>query len=253
MANAYLIQSEPQGDKCATFAHVRKTFLRARPEPGSLVVFPEMFATGFLTHPDESLAETLDEESSPTIEFLQSLADETRCLVLGGGIEKFAHGDFRFRNWTGIFSPGHSQPEKIYRKRHPFADEQALFSPGTSAVLFGWKDFTVSPFVCFDLRFPEDFREMRRQGANLFCIQAEWPRAREMHFQTLLRARAIENQCYVLACGRAGKDFANSYAFGPNGEEILKGDPEEGAFSVSLDVEAVVTARRNFPLPEFRA
>lgn len=249
MASVYLIQSEPQSDKASSFAHMREMVLRASPEPGSLIVFPEMFATGFLTRPEESLAETIEPES-PTVRFLQHLADETGCLVLGGGIEKFSQGDFVFRNWTGIFEPGQSLPQKIYRKRHPFADEQKRFAPGNSAVLFGWENFTVSPFICFDLRFPEDFREMRRQGSSLFCIQAEWPRTRVMHFETLLRARAIENQCYVLACGRAGKEFANSCAFGPNGEELFKASAEENAYRVALDAEEVAFARKNFPLPD---
>ncbi len=248
MASAYLIQSEPQSDKASSFAHTREMVLRASPEPGSLIVFPEMFATGFLTRPEESLAETIEPES-PTVRFLQHLADETGCLVLGGGIEKFSQGNFAFRNWTGIFEPGLSLPKKIYRKRHPFADEQKRFAPGNSAVLFGWKNFTASPFICFDLRFPEDFRSARRSGASLFTIQAEWPRMREMHFKTLLRARAIENQCYVLAAARPGTDFANSCAFDPNGDEISKGSPEEGVRSVSLNIEDVLTARRNFPVP----
>ncbi len=249
MANAYLVQSEPQGDKRATFSHVREMLLRASPEPGSLVVFPEMFATGFLTRPEESLAETLGGEDSPTVRFLQNLSDETDCLVLGGGIEKFQSENFRFRNWTGFFAPGESGPMAIYRKRHPFAGEAELFRPGESAVFLDWKGFCVSPAICFDLRFPEDFREARRTGASLFSVQAEWPRERAMHFRTLLRARAIENQCYVLAAARAGTGFANSCAFGPNGEEILKGSSEEAVFSVSLDIERVLTARRDFPVP----
>lgn len=249
MASAYLIQSEPQSDKASSFAHTREMVLRASPEPGSLIVFPEMFATGFLTHPDESLAETLDGESSPTVRFLQNLSDETGCLVLGGGIEKFSQGDFRFRNWTGFFEPGECAPKAIYRKRHPFADEAELFRPGDSAVFLDWKGFCVSPAICFDLRFPEDFRSARRSGASLFTIQAEWPRTREMHFKTLLRARAIENQCYVLAAARPGTGFANSCAFDPSGEEISKGSPEEGVRSVSLDIEDVLTVRRNFPVP----
>ncbi len=249
MANAYLIQSEPQGDKGATFSHVRETLLRITPEPGSLVIFPEMFATGFLTHPDESLAETLDGENSPTIRFLQDLSNETDCLVLGGGIEKFPSDTFRFRNWTGFFAPGACAPKAIYRKRHPFADEAELFRPGDSAVFLDWKGFCVSPAICFDLRFPEDFRCARRSGASLFTIQAEWPREREMHFRTLLRARAIENQCYVLAAARSGTSFANSCAFGPNGEEISNSSPEESVLSVSLDIEDVLTARRDFPVP----
>ena len=86
-------------------------------------------------------------------------------------------------------------------------------------------------------------------GADLITVQAEWPRSRDLHFKTLLRARAIENQCYVLGCGRAGEGFANSAAYDPNGEEIFKADASESVFCVSLFLEKVKEARRNFPLP----
>lgn len=249
MANAYLVQSQPLPEgKEATFAHTRKMVLDARPLSGSLILFPEMFATGFLTRPEIALAETLEPEKSPTIRFLQGLADETGCGVLGGGIENFREGNFHFRNWTGFFEPGHSKPVAVYRKRHPFADERALFSPGTSQELFQWENFLVSPAICFDLRFPEDFRTARKKGASLLTLQAEWPREREAHFSTLLRARAIENQCYVLAAARAGSAFANSCAFGPNGEKILRAAPEENVLRVSLDAETVKRERERFPL-----
>lgn len=251
MANAYLVQTKPLPEgKSATFAYARDLVLSARPQPGNLILFPEMFATGFSTRPESALAETLEPENSPTIRFLQGLADETKCGVLGGGIEEYRKENFRFRNWTGFFEPGLSKPVAVYRKRHPFADEGVLFSPGTSQKLFRWENFRVSPAICFDLRFPEDFRRARKKGANLLTVQAEWPKVREAHFYTLLRARAIENQCYVLAAARAGNAFANSLAFGPNGEEILRAPPEENVYRVSLTAESVKRARESFPLPE---
>lgn len=248
MANAYLIQMQPaKTGKADSFTHARELILQANPAPESLLIFPEMFATGFTTHPTLSDSEKISADA-PTFCFLQNLASETKCHVLGGGIENFSSGNFRFRNWTIAFDKNGS-PLTIYRKRHPFASEAEEFSAGTEIVNFNWQNFSVFPFICFDLRFPEDFRRARKMGADLITVQAEWPRSRDLHFKTLLRARAIENQCYVLGCGRAGEGFANSAAYDPNGEEIFKADASESVFCVSLFLEKVKEARRNFPLP----
>lgn len=250
MANAIFIQMQPSPKgKEASFEKARQMALQASPAPGSLILLPEMFATGFLTRPDPSLAENLETSLGQTQRFLQALADETRCTVLGGGIEAFPFGNFHFRNWTGLFEPGKTSPRVLYRKRHPFADEAELFSPGKELVHFNWDGFKAFPFICFDLRFPEDFRKARALGASLLTIQAEWPASRALHFKTLLRARAIENQCYVLACSRAGEAFATSSAFGPNGEELLSAPSTEDVFRVSLEEDFVKEARQKFPLP----
>ena len=234
--------------KQRTFEHARSLISKEAPRPGSLLVFPEMFATGFLTRPSQELAENVSPEF-PTFRFLQDLAKETQCTVLGGGIENFSQIDFRFRNWTAAFAATGENPLAIYRKSHPFADEAALFAPGTETVSFFWDGFCAFPFICFDLRFPEDFRKARKAGASLFIVQAEWPQSRDTHFKTLLRARAIENQCFVLACARAGSAFASSCAFDPNGNELLVANHEEKIFSVELSANDVLCARQAFPLP----
>ncbi len=250
MASAYLVQMQPiPGDKGRTLEHARDLVSDASPEQGGLIVFPEMFATGFLENPSEALAEDIGNPDSPTRSFLQRLADETKCSVLGGGIEKFPCGKFPFRNWTGIFSPGEDSPISVYRKRHPFAGEALRFSPGKELTGFEWNGLRCFPFLCFDLRFPEDFRRARLWGASLFTVQAEWPRCREGHFSTLLRARAIENQAYVLATSRAGENFAPSRAFAPDGSEMFPPDFREGVFALSVDPNTVSIRRQEFPLP----
>lgn len=236
------------GDKASSFEHARELVTAASPESGGLILFPEMFATGFWENPPESLAEDIANPEAPTRSFLQRLSDETECLVLGGGIEKFPLGKFLFRNWTGIFVPGEDSPVAVYRKLHPFAGEALRFSPGKDLAKFEWNGLSCFPFLCFDLRFPEDFRRARLLGASLFTVQAEWPKCREEHFVTLLRARAIENQAYALAVSRAGNDFATSRAFAPDGAEILIADFREGVHSLSIDPNAVSTLRREFPL-----
>lgn len=250
MSSAILIQTQPSPHgKEATFEKVRQMVLAAKPTPGSLILLPEMFATGFLTNPPSSFAENLETSTAQTPHFLQTLADETQCSILGGGIEAVRLGKFLYRNWTGLFEPGKRSPQVLYRKRHPFADEAELFSPGEELVSFEWNGFQTFPFICFDLRFPEDFRKARALGASLLTVQAEWPASRALHFKTLLRARAIENQCYVLACSRAGEGFATSSAFGPNGEELLDANFAENVFHISLDLKSVQESRKNFPLP----
>ncbi len=250
MANAILIQMQPSPNgKEASFEKARQMALLSNPAPGSLILLPEMFATGFLPKPESSLAENLETSDAQTAHFLQALASETRCFVLGGGIEAFSQGEFQFRNWTGLFEPGKKFPRALYRKRHPFAEEAELFSPGNELAHFEWEGFQAFPFICFDLRFPEDFRKARILGASLLTVQAEWPASRALHFKTLLRARAIENQCYILACSRAGKDFATSSAFGPNGEELLDANCAENVFQVAISVQHVQKSREKFPLP----
>jgi len=250
MSSAILIQMQPSPNgKEASFEKARRMVLRANPTPGSLILLPEMFATGFVTDPAPSLAENLETSTAETPLFLQALADETRCSILGGGIESISLEKFSFRNWTGLFEPGKTLPKTLYRKRHPFADEARLFAPGKDLASFDWDGFRVFPFICFDLRFPEDFRKARALGASLLTVQAEWPASRALHLKTLLRARAIENQCYVLACSRAGEGFATSSAFGPNGEELLDANFAENVFCISLDLQFVQESRKNFPLP----
>lgn len=247
MPKAYLVQMQPCPRKEDSFAKARALIKDAAPESESLILLPEMFSTGFCTRPDSALAEEIRPESL-TVKFLQSLADEFRSNVLGGGIEA-AHGEKPFRNWTGIFSPGGRGPLTVYRKRHPFADEANLFLSGKALTKFSWAGFSAFPFLCFDLRFPEDFRAAREAGASLFAIEAEWPAERELHFETLLRARAIENQCAVIACCRAGNSFAKSRAFGPAGEELFSSDHGESVFVVELQISGVLEARAKFPLP----
>lgn len=251
MAIAYLVQTQPsQNGKTSSFENTRRLIERASPVPGSLIALPEMFATGFLTDPQPSLAENLKEFNSPTSHFLQSLANETECAVLGGGIELFESKQFSFRNWTGLFLPGKTVPEILYRKRHPFAEETLRFSPGTEIVSFSWAGFQCFPFICFDLRFPEDFRLARLHNASLFIVEAEWPQIREEHFSTLLQARAIENQAYVLACSRSGEAFAPSCAFSPSGKKLLQASHSENVYKVEMDSAEVQRTRKDFPLPQ---
>jgi omega-amidase len=95
-----------------------------------------------------------------------------------------------------------------YAKVHPFTfgREPEAFEGGDGVVTYAWGGLTVCPAVCYDLRFPELFRHGLMRGAEVFCLGANWPDARQAHWRALAMARAIENQAFVLAVNRVGRD-----------------------------------------------
>ena len=173
----------------------------ARPEPGSLVVLPEMFATGF----SMNVAQIAEAKNGPTLEFLSSLSQKYGIFTLGGVVTQGRGGKGR-NEAIGCGPEGETLAR--YAKMHPFrfAGETEHYEPGEAIEIFEWRDFRAAPFVCYDLRFPEAFREAVRSGVELLIVIANWPHAREAHWLALLRARAIENLCYVVGVNRAGND-----------------------------------------------
>jgi predicted amidohydrolase len=119
----------------------------------------------------------------------------------------------------------------------------------------------VSPFICYDLRFPEIFRISTRGGAEILVVIANWPQAREMHWLALLRARAIENQCYVAGVNRVGRDpnveySGRSVIIDPRGEIMADAGNKQLIISTEFDLSALRDYRRQFPAltdirPEF--
>ena len=141
-----------------------------------------------------------------------------------------------------------------YTKLHPFtlSGERDHYEAGLEIITFACGGFTIAPFICYDLRFPEVFRHAARRGANFFTVIANWPMARLDHWLTLLRARAIENQCYVLGVNRSGQDPSllypgRSMLVDPNG--IVQADcgPEEGVLLAQANPALVQTTRKRLP------
>ena len=151
-----------------------------------------------------------------------------------------------------------------YAKMHPFSygTEARHYERGSEAALFAWQGFTVAPLICYDLRFPEVFRAAVQAGADVFCILANWPEARTDHWETLLKARAIENQAYVLGVNRCGNDLSLHYGggsrvFGPKGELLAEAGVGEGKVEARLDKAASEQWRQEFRVlddihPRFR-
>src|SRR5262245_57761785 len=167
-----------------------------------------MFATGFSMNTG-AIAETY---GGSTEQFLAETAREFGIFLMAGAA--MLGRDGRARNKALVFTPT-GELLAFYAKMRPFTPGGELehYTPGERSTSFRWEDITVSPFVCYDLRFPELFREAAAaQRPELFTVIANWPDKRVHHWLALLQARAIENQAYVVGVNRIGTDPYYHYA-----------------------------------------
>lgn len=236
-------------DKTANFRRVDALVEAAQLPPGTLLLLPEMFATGF-TMNAAAVAEPLD---GPTAAFLSELARRRRIVVQGGVVVRDA-GGAQPRNEALVFGADGRRLAR-YAKTHlfSFAGEPAHYAPGESGIVFNWQEATVAPAICYDLRFPELFRRAVRDGAEVLSLIACWPAPREEHWLALLRARAIENQCFVAAANRCGRD-PSGLAYGgrsqiidPRGAVLADAGSQEGVIQAGIDLESQRRYRREFP------
>ncbi|MAE64478.1 MAG: amidohydrolase [Phycisphaeraceae bacterium] len=215
--------------------------------PGSLIVLPEMFATGFSL----DVGTTSEASDGPSHGWLAALARHYAAYVVGGVVT--LGDDGRGRNDAVVYGPGGSEIAR-YCKLHPFSygKETERFEAGSRLASFQWGDLAVAPFVCYDLRFPEAFRCAVRRGAELLLVIANWPAARAQHWCTLLKARAIENQCYVVGVNRCGRDPNLDYAgrsaiLDPRGEIITEVGARPCVLTAGIDPDALRAYREEFP------
>lgn len=234
-------------DKAANHRRVADMLRAASIEPGALVVLPEMFAVGFSMNA-EAIVEGHD---GPTHAFLAGLAREHQAFVLGGVVARAASG--RPRNEAIVCNPS-GEVIGRYAKLHPFtpAGEKDNYEAGPDVVTFRWGELTVAPFICYDLRFPEIFRRAARRGADLITVIASWPQVREQHWLALLRARAIENQCYVVGVNRVGSDpnapyGGKSLIVAPGGETLAEAGAGPQVLVAHVDRGSVEEFRRRLP------
>lgn len=233
-------------DKAANFRRVRELLKPLPPLAGGLIVLPEMFATGF------SMNTGLTRQGNPpeTEEFLAELAGTTGAAVVGGVVG--THHDV-LHNEAVAFGPG-GRCLARFAKIHPFspAGEGLHYPAGHTVVTFDWAGFRIAPVVCYDLRFPELFRAGLDLGATFFTVIAQWPDRRLAHWTTLLQARAIENQAYVLGVNRAGRDTIGTYSgrsclVNPFGISVADAGEGEAVLLGSADPAAVERWRQDFP------
>jgi omega-amidase len=141
-----------------------------------------------------------------------------------------------------------------YRKIHPYshAGEDKSYAPGDEIVVSQIYHVNFGLSVCYDLRFPELYRLYSKQLVDVLVDIANWPVQRIEHWKTLLKARAIENQCFMIGVNRVGQDPGNSYngcsaIFDPMGNQIIMNESDEKIIAAEIDIQSVTTTRNKLP------
>jgi len=233
-------------DRSANHDKSRRLAARAKEAGADLLVLPEMFATGFSM--DTSFTpEPLD---GPTPTLLRSLARELEMAVVGGFV--LASGEAEPRN-VSLAVNRHGNDLALYAKIHQIAllAEDANYEAGDSPAPFDLDEISAACFVCYDLRFPELFRAVVDQ-CGLILVIASWPAARQSHWDLLLLARAVENQCFVVGVNRVGEGGGLSFLGGsaiidPLGQVLAHGGDKETLLLADIDPAKVTEVRTTLP------
>lgn len=241
------------GDPVANFATVTRMTEEARRRGSDLILFPELWSTAYdLTHAS-LYASSLD---TALFADLSALAQRTGIYLLGSTLSLV--GKNKFGNTLTVFAPGGSLLAD-YSKIHLFRlmDEHLHLTAGDKPVMVDMPFGRAGLAICYDLRFPELFRGYALAGAEMVFLPSEWPHPRLSHWQTLVRARAIENQMFVFACNRVGRDasnefFGHSMAVDPWGEILVEGGEGEELITLAADLSKVQDARRKIPILQDR-
>jgi len=211
-----------------------------------LVLLPEMWSTGFANERLEELSET----TPAVLEGLIQLSEELHLTIIGSLPEKGADGIY---NTTYVVDRDGSVAGS-YRKVHLFSPtkEDRYFRPGDKAVVAKTSLGPIGLMICYDLRFPELCRSLALQGAKIVAVMAQWPAVRVDHWKALLKARAIENQLFVLAANRCGGDGdliygGHSRIISPYGEVLKRAGKDPASLSASIDLRLVERARKQIP------
>jgi omega-amidase len=236
-------------DKSANYSRVEAMIAGSQLAADTLLLLPEMFATGF-TMNAQAVAEPDD---GPTVEFHSGLA-KRHGIYVHAGLVLAGDGDGRPRNTALTFDASGRQIGR-YAKVHlfSFAGEQEHYQPGSEVVTVPLLGTVMAPAICYDLRFPELFRAAVVQGAEIIAVIACWPESRESHWLALLKARAIENQCYVAAVNRCGQDPSDqrysgrSQIIDPYGEVVADAGNREEVIVASIDLKGLRAYRSSFP------
>jgi len=233
-------------DKPANFRRVRELVLHAEPAESSLIILPEMFATGF----SRDLSITAEPPDGPTTAFAIELASETQCAVMAGLVMK--DQDRHFNVSLTVAPDGSTLCQ--YAKRFPFSlgEEDQVHAAGHETKSFTWRGVRIAPLICYDLRFPEVTRDAARLGVDLYVCIASWPVKRVQHWITLLQARAIENLAWVVGVNRAGTDPQFTYpgrsmVVDPHGVIVADASDREQVMTTIIDTEVSAAWRSQFP------
>jgi predicted amidohydrolase len=243
-----IIQTDLSWENKAANLRRLKEKIDAIEERTEIVVLPEMFTTGFSMQPG-LLAETMEGE---TVRWMKEIAAANKIILTGSVIINEQDKYFNRLVWmlpNGQFG--------YYDKRHLFAygEEDQHYTAGNKRLIASAKGWKINLQICYDLRFPVWSRQQSTETEaefDLLIYVANWPERRSHAWKTLLCARAIENQCYVVGVNRVGKDNKNAYsgnslAIDPLGQVLYHQADVEDVFTITLQKEEVDKVRMQFP------
>ncbi|MDB5190473.1 MAG: amidohydrolase [Segetibacter sp.] len=220
-------------------------------EKTEVIILPEMFTTGFSMQPG-TFAETMD---GPAVEWMKRISAQKKVILCGSIMMK--EGDKFYNRFIWMLPNGQFG---AYNKKHLFAyaGEDKHYTAGSKRLIASAKGWKINTQVCYDLRFPVWARQQKQNGENgleydLLIYVANWPQRRNHAWKTLLTARAIENQCFVIGVNRVGNDGKEIYHSGdsmvinPMGEVLYHKADEEDIFTITLEKSEVEDVRVKIP------
>lgn len=235
------------------FAKIEEFLVSQEIATGTLLVLPELFLTGY--DKGEIVKTAFTNEDSQTVSKLISIAAQYSISIYGSIAEKIGEN---YSN-TAVFITKEGLKES-YQKIHLFGPmgEKDLFNQGTAIKTLNQDGNIFGLSICYDLRFPMMYQSMMDANAGIILVVAEWPITRVNHWNALLRARAIENQAYVIGVNRVGSDPDYTYGgqsaiYSPYGDVICEiANSDEGYVSCEIDLELISKFRLQFDVREDR-
>lgn len=243
-----------KGNPRANWAKAQEIIAEAQRQKAHVVVLPELWDMGYQLDKAKDFASSL---SGGLFSQVSAISTQFKIFIIGSMMEKRGLG---VSNTAAIFTPNRGVTG-AYRKLHLFnlMQEDQWLTPGESAPVFDLPWGTSAVAICYDLRFPELFRRYAVEGAGIVFVPSQWPEPRIEHFRTLIRARAIENQMYVVAVNRIGVDdyepetgrFSNRFGgysaiIDPNGETVIEvGGKSEAVVCADIDLSVVEKMRQS--------
>lgn len=234
-------------DKHANLALLEEA-IQSKSQAGQLVVLPEMFSTGFSMQP-EKLAETME---GPTVQWMRNMAIKQKIILTGSLIIE-VEGHYYNRLIWMLPNGTHGHYDK--RHRFAFAGEDQHYSNGNKRLIASVNGWRINLQICYDLRFPVWARQQSSEQPeyDLLVYVANWPERRSHAWKSLLIARAIENQCYVIGVNRVGEDgnginhSGDSMVVDPLGEVLFTKAHESFAHTIALEKSVLENTRTKFP------